>query len=214
MKKIEKHNLLWLILLIVPITLNWIIGSDAINWKVAGKVDSWVAFWGSYSGGCITAVISYIILRRTIGYYREENQSRQTESHKIRLRTDVSLRLAKLNTKKYGLLRNRLEEGENASSICEILDRDAVEIWNDFSSFKILYMGVYDAFITQYETLISLVQAAVSRASNGIRGIPNVGPASGAREALIRNSGYLFEHLENLQGRVDELWNEANRLVR
>lgn len=214
MTRFEKHDALWLLLLIVPVLLNWMIGCDSAGWEVAGKVDSWVAFWGSYAGGCITAVISYIILRRTISYYREENTSRQAEAHRTQLRTDLSTRLAKLNVKKYGLLRKRLEEGEKASEICEMLDGDVIELWNDFSSFKILYMGEYDHFISDYETVIKSVQNAISNLSNGIRGIPDYGAASTSRAAMISNSESLFEHLEGLEERVDGLWKEANRLVK
>lgn len=214
MTRFEKHDALWLLLLIVPVVLNWMIGCDSAGWEVAGKVDSWVAFWGSYAGGCITAVISYIILRRTISYYREENTMRQAEAHRIQLRTDLSTRLAKLNVKKYGLLRKRLEEGEKASAICEMLDGDVIELWNDFSSFKILYMGKYDHFITDYETVIKCMQNAISNLSNGIRGIPDYGAASTSRAAMISNSESLFEHLEGLQDRVDGLWKVANELVK
>lgn len=214
MIRFEKHDALWLLLLIVPVGLNWMIGSNSAGWEVAGKVDSWVAFWGSYAGGCITAVISYIILGRTISYYREENTSRQMESHRTMLRSDLSTRLAKMNVKKYGLLRKRLEEGEKASMICEILDSDVIELWNDFSSFKILYMGEYDHFITDYETVIKSLQNAIDNLSNGIRGIPDYGAASLSRAAMISNSENLFKHLEDLQERVEGLWKEANGLVK
>lgn len=214
MTRIEKCDALWLLLLIVPVGLNWMIGCDTAGWEVAGKVDSWVAFWGSYAGGCITAVISYIILRRTISYYREENLLRQAESNRTLLRSDLSVRLAKLNVKKYGLLRKRLEEGEKASAICEMLNSDIVELWNDFSSFKILYMGEYDHFIKDYETVIKSIQNAISNLSNGIRGIPDYGAASTSRVAMIGNSESLFEHLEGLQERIDGLWKEANGLVK
>ena len=85
---IKKIHLLWLLLLIVPVLLNFVIGIVPAGWKVAGDTGNWVSFWGSYAGGCITAIISYVILKKTIDYNKKESVLRIEESHMERLRSD------------------------------------------------------------------------------------------------------------------------------
>ena len=94
-----------------------------------------------------TSVISYIILKRTIEYYKSENISRIRESYKERLRSDVASRLAGLNTKRFMLLYIRLAQGEPSAPICQILDETSIEIENNLSSFKILYISIVHTFL-------------------------------------------------------------------
>jgi len=215
MKKRWWINILWLVLPLVPVALNFIIVTGAGGWAVAGNEASWVSFWGSYAGGCVTSVISYIILRRTIDYYKSENASRINESHKERLRADVSSRLAGLNTKRFMLLYIRLARGEAATSICQILDATSIEIENNFSSFKILYMGQFDNFIAEYERLAHKVQSVINDTANDIRDIPDKDVSSAsARRNMVQNSKRCFEYLEGMQQEVDSFWAKAAEMIR
>lgn len=204
---------MWLVLPLVPVALNFIIVTGAGGWAVAGNEASWVSFWGSYAGGCVTSVISYIILRRTIDYYKSENASRINESHKERLRADVSSRLAGLNTKRFMLLYIRLAQGEPATSICQILDTTSIEIENNLSSFKILYMGQFDNFISEYERLAYKVQRSINDTANDIRDIPDK-DVSSARMNMVLNSRQYFEYLEGMQKEVDEFWSKAAEMIK
>jgi len=205
--------LLWLVLPLVPVALNFIIVKGAGDWAVAGDEASWVSFWGSYAGGCVTSVISYIILRRTIDYYKSENALRIDESHKERLRADVSSRLAVLNTKRFMLLYIRLAQGEAAMSICQILDATSIEIENHLSSFKILYIGQFDDFIAEYERLAHKVQRAINDTANDIRDIPQK-DVSLTRRDMVLNSKRYFEYLEGMQKEVDSFWAKAAEMIR
>lgn len=206
-------NVLWLVLPLVPVALNFIIVKGTGGWAVAGNEASWVSFWGSYAGGCVTSVISYIILKRTIDYYKSENASRIYESHKERLRADVSSRLAGLNTKRFMLLYIRLAQGEAATSICQILDATSIEIENNLSSFKILYMGQFDNFISEYERLAHKVQRAINDTAIDIRDIPDK-DVSSARRNMVVNSKRYFEYLEGMQKEVDGFWAKAAEMIR
>ena len=161
----------------------------------------------------MTSVISYIILRRTIDYYKSENASRIKESHKERLRVDVSSRLAGLNTKRFMLLYIRLAQGEAATSICQILDATSIEIENNLSSFKILYMGQFDNFIAEYERLAHKVQRAINDTANDIRDIPDK-DVSSARNNMVLKSKRYFECLEEMQKEVDSFWAKAAEMIR
>ena len=169
----KKIHLLWLLLLIVPVVLNYVIGFTPLGWSVAGDTGNWGSFWGSYAGGCITAIISYVILGKTIDYSRKESTARIEEAHMERLRSEVSTRLASLNVKKYTLLYERLRRGEPPSAICEILDRAVIDVMDDLSAFKILYMEEYPGFVRSYEHMADEVVMTLSEISSVVRGIPN-----------------------------------------
>lgn len=204
---------MWLVLPLVPVALNFIIVAGSEGWAVAGNEASWVSFWGSYAGGCVTSVISYIILKRTIDYYKSENASRIYESHKEQLRADVSSRLAGLNTKRFMLLYIRLAQGEAAMSICQILYTTSIEIENNLSSFKILYMGQFDNFIAEYERLAHKVQRAINDTAIDIRDIPDK-DISSARRNMVQNSKRYFDFLEGMQKEIDCFWVKAAEMIR
>lgn len=204
---------MWLVLPLVPVALNFIIVMGAGGWDVAGNEASWVSFWGSYAGGCVTSVISYIILKRTIDYYKSENALRINESYKKQLRADVSIRLAGLNTKRFMLLYIRLAQGEAAMSICQILDATSIEIENNLSSFKILYMVQFDNFIAEYERLANKVQRAINDTAIDIRDIPDK-DVSSARRNMVQNSKRYFEYLEGMQKEVDIFWAKAAEMIK
>lgn len=204
-------HLLWVLLLIVPILLNSVIGIVPAGWKVAGDTGNWVSFWGSYAGGCVTAIISYVILKKTIDYYKKENVLRIEESHVERLRSEVSIRLASLNVKKYTLLYERLKRGEPPSAICEILDRAVIDVMDNLSAFKILYMEEYPGFVSSYEYMANDVVMTLSEISNVVRGIPD--DPTPSRVALIGNISGGFDRLYQLQHEVDELWEKASVFI-
>ena len=208
----KKIHLLWLLLLIVPVALNFVIGFTPLGWSVAGDTENWVSFWGSYAGGCITAIISYVILKKTIDYNKKESALRIEESHMERLRSEVSTRLASLNVKKYTLLYERLRRGESPSAICEILDRAVIDVVDNFSAFKILYMEEYPGFVSLYEHMANDVVKTLSEISGVVRGIPN--DFTPSRVALIENVSSEFEHLYHLQHEVDELWEKASAFIK
>lgn len=208
----KKIHLLWLLLLIVPVTLNFVIGFTSLGWSVAGDTGNWVSFWGSYAGGCITAIISYVILRKTIEFNRNENTVRIEEAHMERLRSEVSTRMASLNVKKYTLLYERLRRGEPPSAICEILDRAVIDVMDNLSAFKILYMEEYPGFVKSYEHMAEEVVMTLSEISSVVRGIPN--DSTPSRAALVGNASNDFERLYHLQHKVDELWEKASDFIK
>lgn len=207
----KKIHLLWLLLLIVPVVLNYVIGFTSLGWSVAGDTGNWVSFWGSYAGGCITAIISYVILRKTIEYSRKESAARIEESHMERLRSEVSTRMASLNVKKYTLLYERLRRGESPSAICEILDRAVIDVMDNLSAFKILYMEEYPGFVGSYEQMANEVVMTLSEISSVVRGIPN--DSTPSRVTLVENVSGGFDHLYRLQHEVDELWEMASAFI-
>ena len=147
----KRIHFLWLLIPIAPIILNIIIGIVPKGWHVAGDTGNWISFWGSYAGGCVTALISYYILRKTIDYNKEEFQLRLNESHKERLRTELSTRLSVLNTKKFTVYYDRLLEGQDPSALCKDIEETRLQIVNDFSSFKILTINFY--ILKSYSTI-------------------------------------------------------------
>lgn len=207
----KKIHLLWLLLLIVPVLLNFVIGFTPLCWSVAGDIGNWVSFWGSYAGGCITAIISYVILRKTIDYNKKESVLRIEESHMERLRSEVSTRLASLNVKKYALLYERLKRGESPSVICEILDRAVIDVMDNLSAFKILYMEGYPGFVGTYEHMANDVVMTLSELSSEVRGIPD--DPTPSRITLVDNISSGFDRLYSLQYEVDELWEKASAFI-
>jgi len=202
---------LWVALPILPIVLNFIMLSSVEGVEVAGNVESWIGFWGSYAGGCVTALISFIILYLTIGYYREENDQRFAEAHKERLRTELSTRLAVLNTKKFTVYYDRLLEGQDPAALCKIIEETRVQIVNDFSSFKILYSGVYDPFIQMYEVITWRLETNLSWLSDVVSQIP--GSDSPTRSIIIRKAKERFDRLAEMQSRIDEFWATASKMI-
>ena len=202
---------LWVALPILPIVLNFIMLSSVEGVEVAGNVESWIGFWGSYAGGCVTALISFIILYLTIGYYREENDQRFAEAHKERLRTELSPRLAVLNTKKFTVYYDRLLEGQDPAALCKIIEETRVLIVNDFSSFKILYSGVYDPFIQMYEVITWRLETNLSWLSDVVSQIP--GSDSPSRSIIIRKAKERFDRLAEMQSRIDEFWATASKMI-
>ena len=64
--------MLWLLVPILPIGVNFMMLSTVEGVTIAGTTDNWIGFWGSYAGGCVTALISFVVLYRTIDYYKED----------------------------------------------------------------------------------------------------------------------------------------------
>ena len=203
--------LLWLIIPVLPIVLNFIMLSSVEGCSVAGDVKSWIGFWGSYAGGCITALISFVILYLTIAYYREENNQRLQEAHKERLRTELSTRLSVLNTKKFTVYYDRLLEGQDPAALCKIIEETRVQIVNDFSSFKILYSGVYDMFIQMYEGITWRLETKLSWLSDTLSQIPD--SDSPSRRVIIERAKERFDDLAELQPRIEEFWTMASKMI-
>lgn len=208
----KKLHLLWLLLLIVPVVLNFVIGFTPFGWSVAGDTGNWVSFWGSYAGGCITAIISYVILRKTIDYYKDENTQRLKEAHKERLRTELSTRLAVLNTKKFTVYYDRLIEGQDPAALCKIIEDTRIRIVNDFSSFKIMYNGVYDRFIQRYEVLTWRLESNLSWLSDVVSQIPDCDSPS--RKVLYDKAKERFDKLAEIQPEIEEFWETASKMIR
>lgn len=207
----KKTHFLWLLIPIAPIILNIIIGIVPKGWNVAGDTGNWISFWGSYAGGCVTALISYYILRKTIDYNKEEFQLRLNESHKERLRTELSTRLSVLNTKKFTVYYDRLLEGQDPAALCKIIEETRVQIVNDFSSFKILYTGVYDVFIQMYEIITWRLETKLSWLSDAISQIPD--SDSEARRVIVERAKDRFDDLAEMQPKIDEFWAMASKMI-
>lgn len=208
----KRIHFLWLLIPIAPIILNIIIGIVPKGWNVAGDTGNWISFWGSYAGGCVTALISYYILHKTIDYNKEEFQLRLNESHKERLRTELSTRLSVLNTKKFTVYYDRLLEGQDPTALCKIIEETRVQIVNDFSSFKILYTGVYDMFIQTYEGITWRLETKLSWLSDTISQIPS--SDSEARQVIVERAKKRFDELAEMQPRIDEFWAMASKMIR
>ena len=201
----KKIYLMWLLLLIAPVVLNFVIGFTPLGWSVAGDTGNWVSFWGSYAGGCITAIISYVILRKTIDYYKDENTQRLKEAHKERLRTELSTRLAILNTKKFTVYYDRLLEGQDPAALCKIIEDARVQIVNDFSSFKILYSQKYEVLTWRLESNLSWLSDVISQ-------IPDSDTPS--RNVLYDKAKERFDRLAEIQPEIEEFWETASKMIR
>lgn len=205
---------IWIVLAIVlllPIGINFLMLVAVKGVSVAGTTGNWIGFWGSYAGGCITALISFVILYRTIEHNKQENLLRLQETHKERLRTELSSRLAYLNTKKFTVYYERLLEGQSPQELCKIVEGTRVQIVNDFSSFKILYSGIYDAFILRYDAITWSLESHLSWLSDALSQIPEQDTPS--RRATLEKAKDRFERLAALQPRIDEFWVIASNMI-
>ena len=203
--------MLWLLVPIFPIGVNFLMLSTVEGTTVAGTTDNWIGFWGSYAGGCVTALISFAVLYRTIDYYKEEAAQRQKEAHKERLRTELSSRLALLNTKKYTVYYERLREGQDPAALCRMLEETRVQIVNDFSSFKILYTGVYDQFISLYEAITWSIEDHLSWLSDTLSQIPQ--DNTPARIHMMQRAKERFDRLAGIQPNIDDFWRMASKMI-
>lgn len=87
----HKFKLILIAILIIPIIVNSILGHNApFRIKVFGSTDAWLAFYGAYFGGIITAAIGFITI------YREEqiNNKKIQISHQEAFIRDLENRLA------------------------------------------------------------------------------------------------------------------------
>ena len=148
----------------------------------------------------------------TIAYYREENNQRLQEAHKERLRTELSTRLSVLNTKKFTVYYDRLLEGQDPAALCKIIEETRVQIVNDFSSFKILYSGVYDMFIQMYEGITWRLETKLSWLSDTLSQIPD--SDSPSRRVIIERAKERFDDLAELQPRIEEFWTMASKMIK
>jgi len=203
--------MLWLLVPILPIGVNFMMLSTVEGVTIAGTTDNWIGFWGSYAGGCVTALISFVVLYRTIDYYKEEAAQRQMEAHKERLRTELSSRLALLNTKKYTVYYERLREGQDPAALCRMLEETRVKIVNDFSSFKILYTGVYDQFISLYEAITWSIEEHLSWLSDALSQIPQ--DDTPARIHMTQRVKERFDRLAGIQPSIDNFWEMASKMI-
>ncbi|WP_163529280.1 hypothetical protein [Halobacillus ihumii] len=58
-----KDKSFWVVLgsiLVFPIVFNYTFLQFSA-WRVAGNENSWISFWGNYSGGLISAFVAYIV---------------------------------------------------------------------------------------------------------------------------------------------------------
>ena len=206
-----KWTVLAAVVLFLPVAINFIILSKVIGVSVAGTPDNWIGFWGSYAGGCITAIISFVILYRTIEYYREEYSQRLAELNKDRLRTELSNRLALLDTKKFTLYYERLREGQDVAILCKNIEDVRIQIVNDLNSFRILYAGVYDPFIMRYEALVVRLETCLSWLSDSLSQIPNDGTP--ARYSMIEKTKARFDRLSEVQPSIEDIWKLASEMI-
>ena len=104
-----------------------------------------------------------------------------------------------------------MRRGESPSAICEILDRAVIDIMDNLSAFKILYMEEYPGFVSSYEHMANEVVMALSEISSVVRGIPD--DPTPSRVALVEKISDGFDRLYHLQHEVDELWKKASAFV-
>lgn len=204
--------MVWIIVPLLPIVINFLLLSSVEGAEVAGTTDTWIGFWGSYAGGCVTALISFVILYRTIQYNKEEAVNRQQEAHKERLRTELSTRLARLNTKKFTVYYERLREGQDPAALCQMLEETRVQIVNDFSSFKILYTGVYDHFLSLYEAVIWRIENQLSWLSDELSQISH--EESPSRTHMIERVKGNFDKLASIQPQIEDFWKIASQMIK
>lgn len=203
--------LVWIIVPLLPIGINFLMLSNLEGAEVAGTTDNWIGFWGSYAGGCVTALISFVILYRTIEYNKEETVKRQRESHKERLRTELSTRLARLNTKQFTVYYERLRQGQDPAVLCQMLEETRVQIVNDFSSFKILYTGIYDYFLSLYEAVIWRLENQLSWLSDELSQISH--EQSPSRSHMVEKVKGNFDKLAAIQPQIEDFWKIASQMI-
>ncbi|MBR2858944.1 MAG: hypothetical protein IKB90_02480 [Alistipes sp.] len=86
-----KFICIFVLIFITPIVVNYILGfKTPFNLEVFGSIDAWVAFYGAYFGGIITAAIGFITIHRQ----EKLNNKKILISHQETLIRDLENRLA------------------------------------------------------------------------------------------------------------------------
>lgn len=125
--KLLLKNYWWALLIIIalPIIINLIIICPPF-FKIGGKPNDWLIFFGSYFGCIISASVSFIILFRTIKSNEKENKSNR--------RLQVNVLSAELAQSRLNDIRNILSrlicayENEDLVLVSSALERDSQTI--------------------------------------------------------------------------------------
>lgn len=93
-------------IVIVPIVTNYILTREIIcNYDVAGSGVDWIAFYGSFLGSALSAIVAYYILLKTLENTNKENYKKQKTEEYYRLCDDLSWRIAQIEvTEVYRIL--------------------------------------------------------------------------------------------------------------
>lgn len=118
-----------LIILIVPILLNFIIMIPAFSPIIGGDRD-WLSFHGSYIGSVIASLITLYVLYKQLQHNHEENENTRQENQTLNEKN----RQLQLNILRYEQEKQWLQELRAAcvNNICSYNHNDVMEICNSF----------------------------------------------------------------------------------
>lgn len=86
-----KFICIFVLIFITPIVVNYILGfKTPFNLEVFGSIDAWIAFYGAYFGGIITAAIGFVTIHRQ----EKLNNKKILISHQETLIRDLENRLS------------------------------------------------------------------------------------------------------------------------
>ena len=93
MKFKPKHYLLFLLIFLAPILVNYIVSTNrCFDYNIAGGPKDWISFYGSFSGGVITALISLMIVNLSLNH----SSSELKRSRAIQDLKDLKIDLARI----------------------------------------------------------------------------------------------------------------------
>ena len=112
----QKPLLILLVILFIPIIINCalLIQQDCI--PIVGNSINWLAFWGSYCGGIITACISYVILKIEIKSKYNLSEKELNYHYMMETRKDLANRLSIIESTS-DILKNTIHIDKVDSSI-------------------------------------------------------------------------------------------------
>lgn len=223
----KKEYLLFLVLLLSPVILAYILHFPIIGGcEIAGTESDWVGFWGNYSGGILSGLISFYILSKTLKHNHNENRNTQKhnsdENRKQReyafyeqLRHDIAERYSHLNLLHYVGTIIPPQQQLNACYEIDKLERWHENILNDLNSFIILYDGKVDSIIEEYESVVEAFSDKITQLIMLYRKYLNAQNDTEKQKCYDEIKG-LINNLEDLKKSMKSLWehtqDELNRL--
>lgn len=77
MKPIKKYWWVPVILLVVPLLLNFLLLIPT-SFKVVGTDTDWLSFWGGYLGAILSAMVAFYVLSKQLAQNQEQNEINRT----------------------------------------------------------------------------------------------------------------------------------------
>lgn len=137
-----------LIILIVPILLNFIIMIPAFS-SIVGEDTDWLSFHGSYIGSVITSLITLYVLYKQLQHNHEENENTRHENQTLNeKKRQLQLKILRYEQEKQWLQEMRMACVNNT---CSYNHNDVLEVCNYFQ------------FSQNFNIILSKIKALMDR---------------------------------------------------